>query len=88
MSKAKYPIVHAPSAAFMERLAAVQDPEFVVTELEFRQWAKHGRWSAEFRLGQQGNSFTMEIVLGGAEPTLDAIERRVLKWLKKEEKAE
>lgn len=81
MAVAKYPIYLAPTDAFKATLAKQQDPEYVVTDLEFVQWAKR-RFSARWKLAKKGERFSVEMSLGGAEPTLQDIENRVLKALK------
>jgi hypothetical protein len=81
MSRAKYPIYLKPSKAFMKKLDAVRDSRLVVTELVFIQWTPN-RFGAEWRHGEKGKTFTMEMSLGGAEPSLEAIKARVLEFLK------
>lgn len=83
--KTSYPIYMAPTEAFLATLAKQQDPEWEVTGLEFIQWGKH-RFSARWNWGRKGQRFTTEMSLGGAEPTLQAIENRVLKALEPEGK--
>lgn len=79
--KPKYPIYMAPSVEFMERLEKVQDPAYIVTKLEFVQWTAK-RFSVQFRIGKVGEKFNAEMSIGGAEPSLEAIEKRVFEALK------
>lgn len=81
MTKAKYPIDHAPSAEFLERLKAVQDPDYIVTDLKLIQLYRN-MWKAQWMQGMTGKRFKMEMNVGGHETTLAAIEERVLRALK------
>lgn len=81
MRTAKYPIHLKPRPEFVKRMKAEADPEWVVSDMEFVQWTKN-RWSARWRWGRKEERFTSEFELGGAEPTLEAIEARVIKALK------
>lgn len=81
MTRKTYPIYMAPTEAFKATLAKQQDPEYVVTDLEFVQWAKK-RFSARWQWTKKGERFSVEMSIGGAEPTLQDIENRVLKALK------
>lgn len=87
MTKAKYPIHHKPTAAFKKRFAQTLDQEFVVTDLEFIQWTSK-RWAANWNLRKKGETFTAEFSLGGAEPSLEAIEGRLIKFFKPEKVVE
>jgi len=78
-----YPIYSQPSAAFMARLKREQDPQWIVTGLEFVQYGR-ALFGAKWEQGQKGNRFTMEMELGGKEPSLAAIEERVTKALKRD----
>jgi hypothetical protein len=77
-----YPIYSQPTDAFMARLKKEQDPQWVVTGLEFVQWGKN-LFGAKWEQGQKGRRFTAEMELGGKEPTLAAIEERVINALKR-----
>jgi hypothetical protein len=81
MSKAKYPIIHQPTPAFLATLEKQKDPQWVITQMRFKQIGP-ANWVALFSWGEQGKKFTMETELGGKEPTLHAIEERVLRALK------
>lgn len=83
MTRAKYPIYTKPSTGFMRRLKRVLAADDIVTGLEFVQWTK-ARFSAQWRYGKVGKTFTAEMSLGGAEPSLDAIEKRLLGFLKED----
>ena len=83
MAKPLYPIFSQPSDAFMARLKKEQDPQWVVTGLEFVQWGK-AMFGAKWVQGQKGVRRTMEVELGGKEPTLEAIEERVINALKRD----
>jgi hypothetical protein len=76
----KYPKYTTPSEAFLQRLKKTLDPRVLVTELQFVQWSSK-RFSATWRHGEVGKTFTAEMSLGGAEPTLEAIEQRVIKFV-------
>lgn len=83
MGKPIYPIYSQPSDAFLVRLTREQDPQWVVTGLEFVQWSRD-RFSAKWVQGKKGVRYTAEMEVGGSEPTLAAIEDRVIKALKRD----
>lgn len=83
MATPKYPIYSQPSTAFMVRLKREQDPEWIVTCLEFVQWGK-GLFGAKWEHSAKGHKYKMEMNLGGKEPTLAAIEERVINAVKRD----
>lgn len=59
-------------------------PDSTVTGIDYqdvKRWATN-RFSARWNWGKKGVAFTTEMSLGGAEPTLQDIENRVLSALK------
>lgn len=81
MRRSKYPIYVNASPGFRERLRTEGDPDWIIKDLKFLQWGK-ARFSAQWKMGREGERFTVEMTLGGAEPTLSAIEARLLHFLK------
>ena len=81
MRHKKYPIEVKASPGFREQLRKEADPDWVVNDLRFLQWAEH-RFSAQWQWGKVGDRFTTEMSMGGAEPSLEAIEHRVLDFLR------
>lgn len=77
----KYPNYIKPSTAFLVRLEKEQDPQWVVTFLEFIQWSQK-RFSAKWMQGAAGMSFAIEMNVGGKEETLGQIENRIVRALK------
>lgn len=78
---AKYPIVHQPTAEFIKRLRLEHDPEWIITEMKFTQYAE-SMWGASFAWGAQGKGLVVQMNVGGKEKSLQEIEDRVIKAMR------